>query len=402
MAVIPTLSLYIGDRFGMQDPDEVEFWTAVTFGVAPLMAAFAGPFWGTLADRMGRKPMVLRSTIAIAVATALMPMADTPLGLVGLRALQGLFAGYIAPAMALVSYRVPSAQQGRVISYLQVGLAGGLLFGPWFGAEIVEWTGDRRWVFWMCSIAALVGSFPVLLLAREDPPERPPGRPGLLRDVVLRFGEMLNNRVFVGLLLLLIVLRLGIQMPEPFLALLVQRLGPQAILGDADVSVDRATAWLFMLPAVISLVLTPVWGRLADRYGPLACLGWSALALATIHGLLAQVASYPGLFFLRIPAAVFTVATMTLAYAAAGKRVHAGRRTLAFSMVQSCTQLGLAFGPFLGERALRTVGEASDDGLPPDLRSLFPLSAALLGIAGIGMLLLRRRPPTPLPPPAPD
>jgi MFS family permease len=77
-----------------------------------------------------------------------------------------------------------------------------------------------------------------------------------------------------------------------------------------------------------------------------------------------------------------------LAYAAASKRVADHRRTFAFSLVQSCMQLGFGLGPQLGGYVATAGGVAAVD----HGRTL--LAAALLtGLAGCGMLWLRRAHP---------
>src|SRR5262245_60846467 len=76
-AVLPGLPLYIEEAFGVRDPEAVRCWTGLVFGAGPFFAAVMGPFWGSLADRFGRRAMVLRSMLAIAVVNALMPFATS-------------------------------------------------------------------------------------------------------------------------------------------------------------------------------------------------------------------------------------------------------------------------------------------------------------------------------------
>ena len=67
--------------------------------------------------------------------------------------------------------------------------------------------------------------------------------------------------------------------------------------------------------------------------------------------------------------------------------VVAARRTLAFSMVQSCMQFGFAFGPLTGA----WVADGGT-GVEPDFQRTFLAAALLCLLAGSGMLLLRRLP----------
>jgi MFS family permease len=99
---------------------------------------------------------------------------------------------------------------------------------------------------------------------------------------------------------------------------------------------------------------------------------------------------------LRAAIACLMAGSMTLAYAAASKRVDDRHRTLAFAMVQSCIQFGLALGPLLGAAVAAEAGGGVAFG-----RALL-VAAALCAAAGLGMVALRRAtralPPGPPPP----
>ena len=393
MAVIPTLPLYLRDRFGITDEREIAWWAAVVYGAAPFTAALAGPFWGALADRVGRKAMVLRSQIAIAVVMLLMPLAPTLWGLVGLRVLQGAFAGFIAPAMALVSSTAPRGREGRVIARLQVALALGLALGPPVGAELAMAFG-RAGSFRVSAVLALLAAVLVAVLARED-------RSALLgaqaRAAHGPLRDMRRVLALPGLLVLLGLLwlqRVGSHMAEPFVALWVGELGPLFWLlpegGGAGVSAaafgaatERTVGLSFAILALGSMLCAGWWGRASDRYGPLRCLALASALLAVSFGCQAAVHSTAGFLAWRGVAAVAMAGSMTLAYAAVGRRVEVARRGLAFAYVQSCIQLGLALGPQIGAVAL------SAGGMP----TLFLCAAGFLGVAAVGMLWFRARHP---------
>ena len=92
------------------------------------------------------------------------------------------------------------------------------------------------------------------------------------------------------------------------------------------------------------------------------------------------------MFFIGI--ACLMAGSMTLAYAAASKRVADRNRTLAFAMVQSCIQFGLALGPLLGAAVAQAVAELHEVTeirsilLPTRGKECFP--QAIMAIIGIG------------------
>ena len=74
--VIPFLPLYLKE-LGVTDPDTVKIWSGVLFSAPFMVSAFLQPFWGVMSDRYGRKPMVVRAMIALAVANFFMGYAQT-------------------------------------------------------------------------------------------------------------------------------------------------------------------------------------------------------------------------------------------------------------------------------------------------------------------------------------
>lgn len=401
MAFLPTLALYVRERFRIEDPRELAFWAGLVYGVAPLTAALAGPVWGALGDRVGKKPMAIRANLAIAVTAALMPLAPSPLLLMVMRAVQGLFAGYVAPAMALVSQQAPRERHGLVIARLQVAMAAGSFLGPMLGGGIAYLFG-RSALFWVTSCLSLLAAWHLHRRAEETPREAVPGRPSFFREMGAGVSALLGNPVFAWLLVLVLVLRLGQNMLEPFLALFVRELGPyepfvlaaQRALqlcgaarpgGAAELGLELTIGACFAVMAVAQWVFTPWWGRLADRHGPLRCLAALAAILALVFAATATVATTGQFLVLRGAAAIAMAGSMTLAYAAASKRIPDERRTLAFSFVQSCMQLGFGLGPQLGGlvAAVRVEPAAG-------FRLAFLAAAALCALAGAGMFVLRR------------
>ena len=125
MAFLPLFPFFV-QRAGVEDPAAVRTWSGVLMAAAPLAAAFLGPFWGALGDRIGRKWMLLRANAGIVVFVGAMSFADSPWQILALRLGQGVFSGFVAPSLTLVSVSAPAERQGRVTSVLHTAvLAGG-------------------------------------------------------------------------------------------------------------------------------------------------------------------------------------------------------------------------------------------------------------------------------------
>ena len=64
--VTPFLSLYI-DTLGKFSHQQLSFWSGIVFSAVYVVAALVSPIWGKLADKKGRKPMILRASLGMAV-----------------------------------------------------------------------------------------------------------------------------------------------------------------------------------------------------------------------------------------------------------------------------------------------------------------------------------------------
>ncbi|MBK8975264.1 MAG: MFS transporter [Planctomycetes bacterium] len=359
MAFVPMLPLYVRERFGLAGGD-LELWAGLIYGAAPLSAALIGPLWGVLGDRRGRKPMALRAVLGIALVVGLMPLARTPLQLLGLRLAQGTLAGYIAPAMALVSADLPEERQGRTLGQLQVAVALGMLCGPWLGAEIALRFGFDA-VFHVTAGCAFLSSLPVLLFAREsrDTLARDGARAGVSGFFASVLGFLVSPRV-LPLLGVVFAVRFAQVMVEAFLALHIDWLGPLPWLAHDGVgredAVKRTVSWMFVVVALGQIAFTPRWGRLGDRLGPLRALAFGSAALGLLLVVLASVRDVVWFFGLRCVCAAVMAGGMALSYAAVQKRIEARQRAMAFACVQSFMQLGMFSGPLVGGVVARFAG----------------------------------------------
>src|SRR5258706_15734995 len=91
--LVPFLPIYV-ERLGVRSPSAIIQWSGVAFSATFFGAAIASPFWGKLADRYGRKPMLIRASLGMAIVASMMGMAQDVHQLVLLRLAAGLVGGY--------------------------------------------------------------------------------------------------------------------------------------------------------------------------------------------------------------------------------------------------------------------------------------------------------------------
>src|SRR5438270_6249445 len=144
----PIMPLFL-PVLGVESDSAVAIWAGVLNGVTSLVAAFASPLWGQVADRHGRQLMLLRSSFAIALFTALMGASADVWQVFACRALMGVLAGFSSAAIALVASQVPEDRLGYSLGWLSTGQLVGSLVGPIIGGVLADATGSYRIPFYV-------------------------------------------------------------------------------------------------------------------------------------------------------------------------------------------------------------------------------------------------------------
>ena len=104
--IIPFLPFYLRE-LGVVGKESVKIWSGLIFSAPFMVSAFLQPVWGILGDRRGRKPMVVRAMLGLALTNFLMGFARSAPQLLILRFFQGSLAGFVAPSLALMASCTP-------------------------------------------------------------------------------------------------------------------------------------------------------------------------------------------------------------------------------------------------------------------------------------------------------
>lgn len=146
----------------------------LTLGV--LLALYDGaevllkPVFGTIADRIGARPVLLAGLVGFAVASGLYAVADSPEWLWVARLGQGAAASAFSPsASALVARLNPATKHGRAFGSYGFYKSIGYTLGPLLGGGLV-WLGGFRLLFAVMTVLALAVAAWALLAVPAVPP----------------------------------------------------------------------------------------------------------------------------------------------------------------------------------------------------------------------------------------
>lgn len=275
--ILPILPLFVED-LGVHDTAGITAWSGIAYSATFLTAALTAPLWGHLGDRYGRKSMLIRASLGMAIAMSLIGLAENVWQLVALRLLAGLLGGYSSGSTILVAAQTPKEKSAWALGILSSAIMAGNIAGPLLGGSIAEIFGVKAAFFAVGALIfiAFLGTAFFLKETKRTQARTRRTRSGGWRDVP-------RKSTILALLGLSAILMFATISAEPIITVHVER------LTGTDESVAIFSAVVFSLSALGTILSGPGLGRLADRIGHMRVLTYSLLA-ATILLALQSVA----------------------------------------------------------------------------------------------------------------
>lgn len=355
----PVMPLFLPE-LGVHDPALIDAWSGVLLAVTPLVAAIASPLWGRVADRRGRKLMVLRSCFAMAAFIGLMSLVGNVWQFVGLRALMGAFAGFNAATISLVASQVPPRRLGYSLGWLSTGQLVGTLIGPLLGGSIADITGSYRAPFVFTSAVCVLCGVLAMVLVQER--FSPPSAAASKTTMVRSFAILSRTPGLLPLFVVLLLAQFGVQAVQPVVTLYVQQLlGPVPALATLG-------GLAFSVTGVADLIASPFLGRRSDvlGYRRVLMIALGGAALASVPQ--AFVPNYWSFVAARFALGLFVGGILPTANALVGRLAPAGEQGTIYGVTASAMFLGQSLGPLSGGAIAATLG----------LRWVFLVTAMLL------------------------
>ena len=375
----PFLPLYV-QELGVTDPAAVALWSGVLAAVTPTVSGFLAPLFGRLADRFGRKMMLIRSLAGFTVIIAAMGLVTSVQQLFAARFLQGLFAGFTPMAMAVASVSAPREKVASAIARVQGAQLLSVAVGPAIGGFAATHLGIRP-AFYVTAALCAVSLVALVFLFQEQ--RAAPAGEAAARRRSTPFREFLSQPHFVPVMGLLVIA----QFIDRGLALVI----PLQVAHMPGVAAPAMTSGIIISAAAVGATLSAsLAARLVAVMPAGQLLFLQLLAGGIFCGAMALAGGWVSLLVLRVLVAVCLGGALTLAYALGGMIVPAEARGAAFGWLALGVQIGTAASPLLtGALAAASLPAAYllDGGLAW-------LGALLLLVAARDLLGRRERPDT--------
>lgn len=339
----PFLPLYVVE-LGIHPISQASLWAGIISAPQFLIAAIVSPFWGALADRIGRKAMVLRCALATAFFTALMAAAQDVWQMLALTIMYGIFSGFYGAAIALVGTQVPEERLGYSLGWMSTAQLAGTLSGPLVGGLLADSLHSYRAVYVFSAIGASVAVAVALLFVHE-------GRsPHSSRAARLTggprggsFRAVFATREFAPMIVVMLLANIAAGAVSPIIAPYTRLL-----LGHEEHWVATAAGAAIAVTGLAGLASAPLLGRHSDRIGYRTMLLVS-LAGAALFTLPQALAHTLWLFILlRSGVGVFLGGILPTANAWAGRLFSREERGRIYGITAGATSLGNFFGPLTG------------------------------------------------------
>jgi MFS family permease len=250
--VVPFLPLYV-EQLGVQGQASIAEWSGACFAAAFFTAGLVAPLWGKLADRYGRKLMLIRASLGMAIGMSLMGMVGNVWQFFALRLLIGFLGGYASGSMVLVATQSPKNRSGWALGMLSSGVMAGNLVGPLVGGVLPQRGGIRE-SFYLVGSVIFVAFLASVFLIREDP--RQPPKAGATQSGSPSSAGGRIVALMLGLGLLTVLANMSI---EPIITIYVRQ-----IVKDPE-QVTFVAGLVMSAAALGSILSASRVGKLADR-----------------------------------------------------------------------------------------------------------------------------------------
>jgi len=344
--VVPFMPIFV-EQLGIEG-DQVAFYAGLAISVSAVSAALVSPIWGILADKYGRKPMMIRAGLAMTITMGGLAFVPNIYWLIFLRLLNGVFTGFVPNATALIASQVPKDKSGYALGTLSTGVVAGTLMGPFVGGLVAEIFGIRN-VFLLIGGFLFLAALLTIFFIKED--FQPIAKEKAIPTKEL-FASIKHSHLLISLFLTTFVIQFSAQSIGPILALYVRDLGQNENLLFVSGLIVSSMGFSSMMSA-------GVMGKLGDKLGNHRLLILAQMYSVIIYLLCASATSPLELGLYRFLFGLGTGALIPGINALLSKMTPKAGISRIFAFNQVFFYLGGVVGPMTGSAVAGQYGNHS-------------------------------------------
>ena len=341
--VVPFMPIFV-EQLGIEQ-DQVAFYAGLAISVSAVSAALVSPIWGILADKYGRKPMMIRAGLAMTITMGVLAFVPNIYWLIFLRLLNGVFTGFVPNATALIASQVPKDKSGYALGTLSTGVVAGTLTGPFVGGLVAEIFGIRN-VFLLIGGFLFLAALLTIFFIKED--FQPIAKEKAIPTKEL-FASIKHSHLLISLFLTTFVIQFSAQSIGPILALYVRDLGQNENLLFVSGLIVSSMGFSSMMSA-------GVMGKLGDKLGNHRLLILAQMYSVIIYLLCASATSPLELGLYRFLFGLGTGALIPGINALLSKMTPKAGISRIFAFNQVFFYLGGVIGPMAGSAVAGYLG----------------------------------------------
>lgn len=215
---MPFMAYYV-QEMGVHDPSAIKILVGILSAAPAITMGIVAPFWGRMADKVGKKPMLLRAVTAGSIVMLGLGLSTHVWQLVLFRFLQGAFTGTITASSALIASTVPEKRLSYALGFLSSSTFIGATSGPALGGLVAEWFGYRS-SFLIGAALMLLDVFMVLFFVKDSSEKAVIGQD---HPKTIRETGFIKTGWFLTSMALLLLMRILTNIFNPYLPLFVQQ-----------------------------------------------------------------------------------------------------------------------------------------------------------------------------------
>ena len=253
--IAPILPIYI-KHLGIENTSLIEQLSGIAFGVTFIISAIFSPIWGRAADKFGRKPMLLRASLGMAIVIFTMGFARNVYELIGLRLLQGVISGYSTACTTLIATQTDNENAGWALGVLSTANIAGSLLGPSIGGLIQENFGSQN-VFFITGALLFIAFITTVIFVKESFKREEKEIPNM-KEV---WSSLPDKKLTIIMFLTSFILTIALYSVEPIITIYISE------LSNNITNVALIAGIVFSASGLANIIAAPKLGKISDKIG---------------------------------------------------------------------------------------------------------------------------------------